>query len=162
MRKLKVLQTFGVLLEVVENNVNFGFRYNFSVVGKEFDKVCSEEERVFLSIIAFKKSGGDGGFICCVFGCFSNNKNFEFFFYNFFYRKSLELQELRKRWIYLICRENFILTLGYRVCLYFLGVRKIYMNCLLIIVFKIIKFMLIILRLMKKVRNRICLFRVEY
>lgn len=162
MRKLKVLQTFGVLPEAVENNVNPGFRHDSSVVGKEFDKACSEEERAFPSTTASKKSGGDGGFTCCVPGCFSNNKNPELSFYNFPHRKSPESQELRKKWIHLICRENFTSTLGHRVCSHFSGVRKTYMNCLLIIVPKTIKPMLTTPRLMKKARNRICLSRAEH
>ena len=42
--------------------------------GKEFDKACCEEERAFSSATAPKKSGGDGGFTCCVPGCFNGNK----------------------------------------------------------------------------------------
>ena len=38
---------FCVLSEAAENNTNPGFRQNFSVVGKEFHKACSGEERAF-------------------------------------------------------------------------------------------------------------------
>ena len=128
--------SFCVLSEAAENNVNPGFRQNSSVIGEEFDKTCSGEERAFPSTTAPKKSGGDCGFTCCVPGCFSNNKkNPELSFYNFPNGKSPESQELRKKWIHLISRKNFTPTLGHRVCSqHFLGGRKTYMNCLPIIV----------------------------
>ena len=86
---------------------------NSSVVGKEFDIACSGEERAFPLTTAPKKSGGDGGFTCCVPGCFSNNKkNPELSFYNFRNGKSPESQELRKKWIHLISRKNFTPTLA--------------------------------------------------
>ena len=52
---------FLCFTEAAENNVNPGLRHNSSVVGKEFDKACSGEEKAFPSTTAPKKSGGDGG-----------------------------------------------------------------------------------------------------
>ena len=100
---------FCVLSEAAENNVNPGFRQNSSVVGKEFDKACSGEERAFPLTTAPKKSGGVGGFTCFVPGCFSNNKkNPELSLYNYPNGKSPESQELRKKWIHLISRKNLL------------------------------------------------------
>ena len=120
---------FCVLSEAAENNVSPGVCQSSSVVGKEFDKACSGEERAFPSTTAPKKSGGDGGFTCCVPGCFNNNKkNPELSFYNCPKGKSPESQELRKKWIHLIYRNNFSPTLGHRVCSqHFPGGRKTYM-----------------------------------
>ena len=99
---------FCVLSEAAEINVNPGFRQNSSVLEKELEKACSGQERAFPSTRAPKKSGGDGGFTCCVPGCFSNKKkNPELPFYNFPNGKSPESQELRKKWIHLISRKNF-------------------------------------------------------
>ena len=147
---------FCVLSEAAENNVNPGFRQNSSVVEEEFDKARNGEERAFPSTTVPKKGGGDGGFTCCVPGCFSNNKkNADLSFYNFPNGKSPESQELRKKWIHLISRKNFTPTLGHRVCSqHFPGGRKTYMNCLPIIVPKTIKPMLTTPRSMTKARNR--------
>lgn len=147
---------FCVLSEAAENNVDPSFCQSSSVVGKEFDKACRGEVRAFPSTTAHKKSGGDGGFTCCVPGCFNNNKkNPELSFYNFPNGKSPESQELRKKWIHLISRKNFTPTLGHRVCSqHFPGGRKTYMNCLPILVPKTIKPTLTTPRSTTKARNR--------
>ena len=141
-----------VLSEVAESNDNPGFCQSSSVAGK----ACSEEERAFSSATAPKKSGGDGGFTCCVPGCFNNNKkNPELSFYNFPNGKSPESRELRKKWIHLISRKSFTPTLGHRVCSqHFPGGRKTYMNCLPTIVPKTIKPRLTEPRSTTKARNR--------
>ena len=58
-----------------------------------------------------KRSGGAGGFTCCVPGWFTNNKrNPELSFYNFPNGKSQESVERREKWINLISRKDFSLT----------------------------------------------------
>ena len=72
-----------------------------------------------------------GGITCCVPGCFSNSlRNPELSLYVIPNGKSKEKQELRKRWLHMISRQNFDNPgPGHRVCsLHFIGGRKTYMN----------------------------------
>ena len=77
-----------------------------------------------------RRSGGAGGYTCCVPDCSSNHKrNPELSFYSIPSGKSEESKELRKRWINLISRRDFSPTIGHRVCsLHFPGGRKTYLN----------------------------------
>ena len=72
-----------------------------------------------------------GGLTCCVPDCFSNSKrNPEPSFYNLPNGKSKERQELPKKWLHMISREDFKDSgLGHRVCSkHFVGGQKTYMN----------------------------------
>ncbi len=63
-----------------------------------------------------KKSGGKGGFTCCVSLCFNNSKKHpNLSFYNFPNGKSKEKQLLRKQWIHMVARKDFKPTIGHRV-----------------------------------------------
>ena len=77
-----------------------------------------------------RKSGGSGGFTCCVPNCFNNSKrNRNISFYAFPNGKSKEKQLLKKRWIHFISRKDFKPTAGHRVCSeHFPGGKKTYMN----------------------------------
>ncbi|MCP4923277.1 MAG: THAP domain-containing protein, partial [bacterium] len=77
-----------------------------------------------------RRSGGLGGFTCCVPNCFSNSKkNKNLSFYAFPNGKSKEKQLLRKRWTHFISRKDFKPTIGHRVCSeHFPGGKKTYMN----------------------------------
>ena len=77
-----------------------------------------------------KLTGGAGGFLCCVPGCFNNNKkNSELSSYSFQNGKSVELRGLRKRWRNLISHKDFSPTNGHIVCsTHFPGGHKTYMN----------------------------------
>ena len=116
MPKLTALRTFFVFYQRLRKvMLTLAFCQSSSVVGKEFDKACRGEVRAFPSTTAHKKSGGDGGFTCCVPGCFNNNKkNPELSFYNFPNGKGPESQELRKKWIHLISRKGLLTTFSRR------------------------------------------------
>ncbi|CAB4018653.1 THAP domain-containing 11, partial [Paramuricea clavata] len=83
-----------------------------------------------------RRSGGAGGYTCCVPDCSSNHKrNPELSFYSIPSGKSKESKELRKRWINLISHRDFSPTIGHRVCsLHFPGGCKTYLNQLPMIV----------------------------
>ena len=83
-----------------------------------------------------RRSGGAGGYTCCVPDCSSNHKmNPDLSFYSIPSGKSEESKELRKRWINLISHTDLSPTIGHRVCLLrFPGGRKTYLNQVLTIV----------------------------
>ena len=79
---------------------------------------------------ATRKSGGSGGFTCCVPNCFNDSKrNRNISIYAFPNGKSKEKQLLKKRWIHFISRNDFKPMVGHRVCSeHFPGGKKTYMN----------------------------------
>jgi len=70
-------------------------------------------------------SHSDGGFTCCVPGCFSNSKrDVNLSFYGFPKEK-----KLRSCWLRKISQKNFSPSTGHQVCsLHFEGGKKTYMN----------------------------------
>ena len=77
-----------------------------------------------------KRAGGNGGYTCCIPGCFNNSKRENYLsFYTFPNGISKEKKLLRKRWINMVSRKDFKPTLGHRVCSeHFVGGEKTYMN----------------------------------
>ena len=77
-----------------------------------------------------RKSGGAGGYTCCVPGCYNNSKKQKgLSFHVFPAGKSKEKRLLRKRWIHFISRKDFVPTSGHRVCSeHFQGGKKTYLN----------------------------------
>ena len=76
------------------------------------------------------RSGGVGGYTCCVPGCYNNSKKQRnVSFHTFPNGKSSEKKLLRKKWINLISRKDFVPTSGHRVCSeHFKGGKKTYLN----------------------------------
>ena len=97
---------------------------------QRFDSPKNNGECAVSVPVSAKRSGGHGGFTCCVPGCFSNNKkNPELFSYNFPNCNSQESRDLQKKWINLISRKDFSPMSGHRVCSsHFPGGKKSYMN----------------------------------
>ncbi len=110
-----------------------------------------------------RKSGGCGGYTCCVPECFSNSKrDKELSFYSFPEGKSKEKQFLRNRWIHMVCRKNFKPTTGHRVCSkHFPGGKKMYMNNVPTITPKTEKVKPVIPRPTTKSRNREARFHYD-
>ena len=64
-----------------------------------------------------RKSGGAGGYTCCVLGCYNNSKKQKgLSFHVFPAGKSKEKRLLRKKRIHFISRKDFVPTSGHRVC----------------------------------------------
>ena len=76
------------------------------------------------------RSGGVGGYTCCVPGCYNNSKKQRnVSFHTFPNGKSNEKKLLRKKWINLLSRKEVVPTSGHRVCSeHFKGGKKTYLN----------------------------------
>ena len=118
------------LLDAVKSNEDPSSFENSCMGLQRFDSPKNNGEHAVSVPVSGKRSGGHGGFTCCVPGCFSNNKkNPELFLYNFPNCNSEESRDLQKKWINLISRKDFSPTSGHRVCsLHFPGGKKSYMN----------------------------------
>ena len=103
-----------------------------SCPGNSAEQMYSEEELAVIPVVrGCKTKTVVGGFTCCVPGCFSNSsRDTGLSFYGIPNGKSKEKQELRRRWLNMISRENFDNPgIGHRVCSkHFVGGRKTYMN----------------------------------
>ena len=118
------------LLDVVKSYEDPSSFENSCTGLQRFDSPKNNGECAVSVPVSAKRSGGHGGFTCCVPGCFSNNKkNPELFFYNFLNCNSQESIDLQKKWINLISRKDFSPMSGHRVCSsHFPGGKKSYMN----------------------------------
>ena len=69
----------------------------------------SEEEIAATPVVGeCKRRTVVGGFTCCVPGCFSNSvRDTGLSFYSIPNGKSKEKQDLRRRWLFMISRQNF-------------------------------------------------------
>ena len=92
----------------------------------------SEEEIAATPVVGeCKRKTVVGGFTCCVPGCFSNSvRDTGLSFYIISNGKNKEKQDLQRRWLFMISRQNFDNPgIGHRVCSkHFVGGRKTYMN----------------------------------
>ena len=93
------------LSEAVQTNEDSSSFKNSCTGLQRFTSPESNGKSPLSSTSTTKRSGGAGGFTCCVPGWFTNNKrNPELFSYNFPNGKSEESVERRKKWINLISR----------------------------------------------------------
>ena len=103
-----------------------------SCPGNSAEEMRSEEEIAATPVVGeCKRRTVVGGFTCCVPGCFSNSvRDTGLSFYSIPNGKSKEKQDLRRRWLFMISRQNFDNPgIGHRVCSkHFVGGRKTYMN----------------------------------
>ena len=91
------------LLDAVKSNEDPSSFENSCTGLQRFDSPKNNGECAVSVPVSAKRSGGHGGFTCCVPGCFSKNKkNPELFFYNFPNCNSQESRDLQKKWINLI------------------------------------------------------------
>ncbi len=91
---------------------------------------CSDRDTDIFRPQMEKRSGGEGGFTCCIPGCFSNSKRDNHLsFYDFLNGESSEKQLSRKKWIHAVSQTNFKPTRSHRFCSeHFEGGFKSYLN----------------------------------
>ena len=100
--------------------------------GNSVEEMRSEEEIAATPVVGeCKRKTVVGGFTCCAPGCSSNSvRDTSLSFYIISNGKNKEKQDLRRRWLFMISRQNFDNPgIGHRVCSkHFVGGRKTYMN----------------------------------
>ena len=126
----KCFEVLSCLLEAIQTNEDPSSFENSSTGPQRLDNPQNQCSGQLSSSNFTRRSGGAGGYTCCVPGCSNNNeRNPELSFYSIPSGKSKESKELRKRWLNLISRRDFSPTIGHKVCsLHFPGKRKTYLN----------------------------------
>ena len=103
-----------------------------SCPGNSVQEMSSEEQTAATPVVGeCKRKAVVGGFTCCVPGCVSNSvRDTGLSFYIVSNGKNKEKQDLRRRWLFVISRQNIDNpSIGHRVCSkHFVGGRKTYMN----------------------------------
>ena len=126
-----------IISQKMSNNNEFEENLNKTHCSSFFQSSCpsngfiSEEKEADEEINVDSPTSRRGGYTCCVPYCFSNSKKDKHLsFYSFPDGKSKEKQLLRKKWLQMVSRKDFVPTNGgYRVCLkHFPGGKKTYIN----------------------------------